>query len=129
MGVFEGSIVLFVVFSEDLPKKFFQLVGAIMTCEFSNIYVKSSFLPPCILHVLMANQESPSIFFAICLNPHQKIPAPAALLQGLLAPVRKAARVQAATCLSQLAQKHAKGRFAGGPLESFWAPSKVRKIR
>jgi hypothetical protein len=44
MGVFEGSIVLFVVFSGDLPKKFFQLDGTIMTCWFSNIYVKSSFL-------------------------------------------------------------------------------------
>ena len=32
MGVFEGSIVLFVVFSRDLPKKFFQLDGTIMTC-------------------------------------------------------------------------------------------------
>ena len=44
MGVFEGSIVLFVVFSGDLPKKFFQLDGTIMTCWFSNIYVKSPFL-------------------------------------------------------------------------------------
>ena len=34
MGVFEGSIVLFVVFSRDLPEKFFQLDGTIMimTC-------------------------------------------------------------------------------------------------
>ena len=44
MGVFEGSIMLSVIFSGDLPKNLFQLDGTIITCWFSNIYVKSSFL-------------------------------------------------------------------------------------
>ena len=34
---------LSVIFSGDLPKNLFQLDGTIITCWFSNIYVKSSF--------------------------------------------------------------------------------------